>query len=300
MYRDIKKVSRSKGYLIDAIKAVKNGEDSKYFKEGLELVGVNLDSDFLMMSQVLADPYLSINLNDDVGLTFEIRLKPENDKDPILEVLELVLETTSTGMFQGGNNTTTSETIGEEELVKLSSMLVPSESIGIGNDPLVTLFFSEDSVKLQRFKLLEDNYYLFSLTDSAQLDVDIYEHTLNILFKDRDSSFETFFSAFVGSNLGKRETHRILESISQNNITGFFVGGVSLKVPSIDTLTYSTSNTRMIYDPEGEKLTIRTGDTSYIGELSRLRHAEVRVNDVGKYTVALHFAGDVELDIYMG
>lgn len=300
MYSDIKKVSRTKNYLLDAIQAVSDETKSSYFKEGLELVGVNLDTDFLKVSQVIADPYLSVNLEDDVGITIDIRLKPEDEDDPLLDILELVMERTDTGMFQGFKELSGLNEKEEKEVAMLSSMFLPQTAREKKSDPLVTLFFDKDSIELQKFKLLGEDYYAFSLTERAQLDEEVYEHTLNILLKDRNSTFETFFSAFVGEDLGKRETHRILESISQNNITGMFIGGASLKTPYINSLTYAYTSANLIYNPEEKMVTVRTGETSYSINLSNLKDTEVRVNEVGKYTLSLQFSRGIQLDIFIG
>lgn len=300
MYKDIKKVSRSKGYFIDAIKAANDKENSRYFPEGLELIGVNLDSDFLKMSQVLAEPQITLNLADDTGITIDITLKPESEDDPVLDILKMVIDSTSTGMFMGNARANLMDEAEQAEVNRLSSMMMPKALSANDTDPEVTLFFDEDSVYLQRFKILGEEYYLFSLTEKAILGEDYYEHTLNILLKEKSSSIETFFSSFVGHNLGKRETHRLLESISQNNISGFFVGGLSYVSDKIDSLTYGISNTRMIYQADEGTLTIRTTDTSYIVRLSEVAHSEVKVNGAGKYTVKLNFRGGALLNIFMG
>lgn len=300
MYSGINKVERSKEYLIDAIQAAKDKEKSRFFPEGLSLVGVNLDSDFLKMSQVLAEPQLTISLDDDVGITINITLKPENQEDPIMDILSLAFDSTSTGMFMGGGKLSSEDEKDKEELAKLSSLMVAKGAADFNEDPEVMLFFSEDSVRLQRFKLLGEEYYAFSLTEEADIAGEPYKHTLNAVFKEKSSSHETFLSAFVGEKLHKRETLRLFESISQNNITGFFIGGISMKSPELEVLTYAMSSTLMNYTQETEMLSIRTGDSTFLVDVDKLQRTEVKVNEAGKYIIILGMVGNKELHIYMG
>lgn len=300
MYKGIKKTKRSKGYFLDAIQAVEDKEKSTYFPNGLSLLGVYLDTDFLSMSQVLADPYIKVNLEDDVGLSLDIRLKPESKDDPAVTMLGMALEATDTGLFM------TPERLSEEELTErkavkeMSSRIMPKGALNLGEDPVVTLFFAEGSIYLQRFKVLGEEYYAFSVEESATLDDDIYEHTLYMLFKVRGSSFETFFSPLVGENLDLRVTKRMLEGITQKNISGFFIGGISVVNEEFGTQTFAVTSTKAIYDPDKEILEILTKDTNYIIYMDFVNHSEVLVNDGGKYSVVLTMKNGTKVYIYMG
>lgn len=301
MYSDINKVKRSKRYLIDAIKSVKKKEESKYFKEGLSLLGVYLDSDFIVLSQVLAEPQLEVNLEDDVGITLDITLKPETREDPILDLLAVALEATDTGMFMYQPGGEDEEEIKQNKMLReLSTMMIPRGTEGFEEDPVVTLFFGEDSIYLQRYKLLGEEYYLFSLTERSKLDKEVYEHTLNILFKEKGSSYETFYSPLVGHKLDKRVTHRMLQGMSNKNITGMFVGGVAVVKKGFRAETFAVTNSDIRYDKEERLLSLRTLDTHYLIELDALESSEVRVNDAGKYTIVLNLENNTQLYIYMG
>lgn len=303
MYKGIKKEERSKGYFLDAITAVKYPEESRYFKEGLSLLGVYLDSDYLLSSQVLADPYLSVNLKDEVGITLDIKLRPEDDENPLIGILRKVLDTTSSGIFQDFSERPEEDKKKQEELSKLTSLMMPKTIQKRPEDPIVTLFFGEDSVRLQRFKMLGENYYLFSLTDISTLSDGTYEHTLNIMFKDRDSSHETFFSGLVGSKLNINVTRRILESISQKNITGFFIGGATLNSEVSRMTTYALSSSELIYynnEEDVERLQISTADTAITIDVEDINYTKVEVNSAGKYTLIFDLKWNSKLYLYLG
>lgn len=301
MYKDLVKEKRTARYFFDAIKATTRTEenDSRYFKEGLSLVGVYLDSDFLSTSQVLAEPSLQVeDINSDNGITVTTRLKPENKEDPLLDILGLALEATNTGMFMKTEVLTETEKKELKEIQKLSTYILPKAITEDSATQDVTLFFNKDSVSLQKFKMIGQTYYLFSLTERDELDGKDYEHTLYTLFKDRDSSNETFFSSLVGYKLNRNVTRRVLESIAVKNITGMFLGGLTINTDSVRVATYAITNTGLSYT--WDEVYVSTADSSLTIKTKDIEHSEVFVNEAGKYTFRLELKGSEEVYIYLG
>lgn len=299
MYDDIKKQERTKNYFLDAIKGASNPEESNYFSQGLNLIGVYFETPYLINSQVLAEPYLDINLEDEVGLTVEVTLKPEDKEGTELSILDKILERTRMGTLHESNTMSDEDQEQLNRIRAMSDYIVPKEMAEDSNNREVTLHFSEDSVSFQKFKMVDDNYYLFTLEETGLIGKEDYEHSLYILFKDKNSSYETFFSNFVGEDLNLSVTKRILESISQTNITGMFLGGASTLSKVLRTTSIAISTTDINID-EDEEVYITTVDSTIQFSLDDIKNSEVKNTSAGKYTLIIYLKDSTDIYIYLG
>lgn len=232
-----KENSKTLKNFMDAIQAV-SGNTGTSFKEPLSYIGTFYESPFLP-SIVLAEPTLNVEEFGKDDIKLKVVLKPEPAQVEQVKVLDTYLNTINKGFM-------------EELPEKITTVKDPrpsqaflSQQSGISdiqNYPL-NVNFNDAKVVRQDTTINGIKYYLFSLEDTYHFGEGLdYTHNIHCLMKDKTSDGENFFSSLIDKKLNVKDTKKVLDTLSGNNMTGLFIGGYSFGDEGVVQQVFSISS----------------------------------------------------------
>lgn len=225
MLENYEKTISSVNHLHNAMVATRDIKEAKFFKEPQSLVGVYYDTPFLP-KQVIAHPVIrNVNyITDDkevLSIGILLKTSPSDIKD--LEVMETLLVRTGLGEFDspllGIKPQETSDN-------PISRFQIQSSVVSDIEDTELLLRFNTGMVYKQDFRINKVQYTQYELVGRGYISGEVHEHRLYLLFKDKQSDGESFFSAFVNKKLNKTDSLKVLDAMKDKNITGYGIGGI--------------------------------------------------------------------------
>lgn len=293
MYNDIVAKKRSYNYFRDAIQSTNEEHDSKFFEDGLNIIGVHYKAPNILSDKVLAEPMVDISFEKKKTFGIDVVLKPELGEEYSISLLDTTLR--SLGIGEVYNNP-------QEDIMQensgIADFFVPKALEANKTDQVVTTTFNKEDIKLRTFRLFEKTYYAFELTYEKDIAGEPVQQIMTVLFKDKESTSETLFSALIGKKLGRREVNRVLESVSERNITGMFVGGATYK--GRYSVISSLSLTPSVLSWSSPILTYFSEETTITTNINRMDFGEIKVDSGGGYTLRIHFLNGDQLNILIG
>lgn len=251
--------------LNQAITSCLTYSEDKYQDSKLVLVGTYYINNFLdenILSETIINDTL-VNVRNG-GFRTSISLKPMPAQLESLRVTETVLNSVDMGWFGGGS-------IDDPALKSSFEMDFLMGNSGLSNiqnydltlnmvDPVVTRVDTViNGVKYYQFAVTDSSELLGGVGEQDSLDNPVsVDHTLVLLFKEyTGDDMETFFSAFTqATELNKKDSKKVLDMISDQNLSGLYLGGV---------LALSGSDTSVVTSllPHVDDLVISATDEAY-------------------------------------
>ena len=94
------------------------------------------------------------------------------------------------------------------------------------SDYQLTFIITEPTVEQKRYKINGVNYYQYAITSKGKIGDEDYSHSVHVLFKDKQYDGETFLTQFIGEELTRGEGIKILDTLSNENLTSLSIGTV--------------------------------------------------------------------------
>lgn len=206
---------------LDATRAV-TGDTGTSFKEQLSYVGTFYDTPFLDKG-ILTEPKLNLEVFEGTDIKFQLVLKPEVTQLPQVELLNDYLNAISKGYM-------------EEQLDKIveptkdhkisDAFRAQQSAVSDVQNYTLNVYFNDPEVTRQDTTINGIKYYQFKVTDTFSFGDDVnYVHSVICLFKDKTSDGENFFSSLVDKKLAIKDSKKVLDILTGNNLTGLFIGG---------------------------------------------------------------------------
>ena len=90
---------------------------------------------------------------------------------------------------------------------------------------ILNLTLNTDKVYKQEFKISGTSYTLYTIVDSAELDLgdgdtEDFTTTLYLLFKDKEYDKESFLGSLINKNLNKSDRQKVLNLMTEPDLTG--------------------------------------------------------------------------------
>lgn len=276
-------------HLKQAVVACKVTPNTGPFKnDTLALVGSFYESPFIPTT-VLSAPQIKVSgLSSDTEVNFSITLKPLPTDLPKIEQLETFLQATSMGYIFDK----------PEVMPDVADSMTPTQLFLSQNSQLseiqdYELFVTMNEPTVTRVDTVINGvrYWQYKVSDKLVDDgKTIYEHAIYLLFKEKESDGETFYSSLVGKSLNKRDSKKVLDMLSGLNLTGLFIGGLVTQYNKAETRAVKTS----IYSIGTEMELVNLEDTYIVKSsmgtvgIDKDRIESVRVERVGNYKYNLH------------
>lgn len=205
-----------------------NGQVNNTFKTPLSYIGTYYESNFIP-GNVLAEPNLNIEVLEGKDIHFELVLKPEPSQIEMLTMADNYLQTLSKGFF--GERPEKVEAVAPTSDVVKNYLTQNSFASDVQNYPL-HIYLNEPEVYRQDTVINGVPYIQYTLIDRYDFGNEVtFEHKVHCLFKEKTSEGENFFSALVGKELSKKDAKKVLDILSDKNITGFLIGGYMFGKP---------------------------------------------------------------------
>ena len=279
---------KEKEYTLNTyLKAIRSVGDTTSY------VGTFYDSPMLN-HLIVAHPNLGVEYSEDNEiLTLDVSLKPGAGEDSeAVERLDTYLYALNMG-FLNRDPDPVAKSAKNKHTTLMGKFLSQNSVTSEIKDHTVTLVFSNPLVKRMDTVINGVRYWKYTVSESVNLGEGVtYSHTVHSLFKEKTSEGENFFSGVVGKELNKRDSIKVLDSLADKNITGFYIGGHSLYPKStvdermITTLYGITGNAELRKYDETYHIVIPGGGTHV--PFDSIKNVSVRRVGDGRYTVELH------------
>lgn len=283
-----------------ALEACK-GQVSGTYKKPLSYVGTYYETPLIEKS-ILAEPHVEAEfLKDTKGVRLQIILKPDADHQKTqVELLDQVLGSLGSGRafdrysFKIGVN--------KAKPTIINRFLTQNTAFSEVQNYELEVNLESPVVRKSEFMINKTRYYQYSLTEKYYVDKDeVFYHTVYSLFKEKTSDLESFYSTFVNKKLDKRATKYVLDSISENNISGYSILGYqieSIKDNSLHIDSYSLasdielSSTEATYYIRGSEGGVHVGK-EYINNL------KVEYTNQNAYTLSFNTSMN-KISLFLG
>lgn len=228
----------------------------------LSLVGTFLDTDKLLSEPpLLSHPKVDVDEVDNQSCSITIMLKPSSEERERVETYNTFINYANIGMIKDVG--LAERGIEKIHSTKLNHFLNQQSTTSDIQDYELELYYTDSNDYFKReFKIFGELYTLLRLNVTVSLvDMD-YSQDLYLLFKPKESDSETFFSTFVGQEMKKLDTKKIIDMIAGHNITGYFIGGVEVRDNKTITNMYAL-DTIQIKEEHSDVISVFT-DTGVI------------------------------------
>lgn len=285
----------------EAVRAT-GGKVNNSFKNPLALVGAFYDTTFLPKT-ILSEPSVAVQNLDDSSkdISFVVTLKPMPEDVDSLHNLDNFLNIVNMGdLFTSPASLST----GGKPLTPTQSYLAQNSVFSDVQNYELGISMIEPTVERVDTVINGVKYWQFTVTDSVSQDgEEVYKHAVHFLFKEKTGEGENFFSSLVGKQLNKRDTFKVLDTLEGKNLSGFFLGGVTIGAENkehraVSTSMYATGSEMMLRTYSDDYVFQNaTGATTIKKELLEGAHIE-RVGSY-KYNLILHTGKD-RVTVYIG
>lgn len=272
-------------HLKQAMAACKaEGTEGPFKNDRLTLVGSYYETPFLP-GTILSEPSVNVRgLNNDTDeLAFTVTLKPIPTELPKVEQLEKFLQVTNMGYIFDKPDTMPELAAG---MTKAQAFMAQNSMMSEVQNYDLVITMSSPVVTRVDTVINGVRYWQYKITDTlTESGADIYSHSVYLLFKERKSDGENFYSGLVNQTLNKRDSKKVLDIISDLNITGLFIGGLVTQYEKEDLRAVKTS----LYSI-GTEMELKNMENLYIIKsaigtvgIDKDRIEYVRVERVGDY-----------------
>lgn len=276
---------------------------TKEVGDTLSYVGTYYETPMLD-SNIIATPDLGVDLDDKGILEIQLTLKPNvgNEVEQI-EVLEKYIKALSMGFI---NPRADEFKLKNAHQTPISKFLAQNSVTSTIQDYSLSILMDAPVVTRMDTTINGVKYWQYTLSESFDFGDNVkYEHKIHTLFKEKTSDAENFFSAFVGKELNKRDSIKVLDTMAGKNITGLFIGGFRAHdKASEDKRSYFnfygiTDNISIRKAKNSYSLTLQSGGmvVPYDG-INFLRVTRVG-KGTGRYIVTV-YTDSMEIELFIG